>query len=128
MLKTIAVSVSILLLAQTAQAQVGGCYVDVTQPGVCWQWPFTCYVSAQDNLYYYGGAVGGLCNRVDSLENQVNYQQGLMAETASRWQADINRANAAEYDRDVALAVNAYQAKLIKKLKKKCGKVCKKVK
>ncbi len=128
MSKLIAVYVTLILSLSNAYAQVGGCYVDVSQPGQCWNYSFSCYVNQADNLYFYGSAVGGLCNNIDDLEREVAYQQGVMNQAGVALQGQINRANAAEYDRDVALAVNAYQASLIKKLKKKCGKACKKIK
>jgi len=94
--------VAVLLLPQLAFAQTQGCFVEFSNPTQCYIGPATqCYqFLSVTNVYTLGSFVGDLCNNA-----WRNYEQA---------------------ESNAFLAVQ--QAKLIRKLRKKCGNACRNVK
>jgi hypothetical protein len=115
-----------LLIGTNVQAQIpDGCYVTFNDPFNCWPqvggvYTLTYFNSEFDNKYHYGELCGAFAWDANKCA------QNFHAADNSYKVCEANRQEWIAYGEQVKVYIDKSTA-LIKKLRKKCGKVCKNV-
>lgn len=123
---------AIVLFALPAFAQTNGCYVSNISAPNCESTKPSCFSNSWANSNTHGAAIGALCDDVILYGNSSRISTDQLIECLGEKDRalevldECNFAYEDMYQYGVrAYAVYRQQARIIKQLKKKCGRACK---
>lgn len=116
-MKKVLCTVLLAIVPSLALAEGSGCFIEHSNPTVCSTQEINCSAMGMNNVVWFGSSVAHLCERVNELNDTVNFA----AEVYSGLQTNKEALAIQLLD---AQAKSREKTKLIKLLMRQCGDKC----